>query len=69
MFLVFNKEKIYSYIIAVFTVILLFTVSEIYIQDDKFVETGANITNQNVDKNNSQNMSNKLENATQLNKK
>lgn len=69
MFLVFNKEKIYSYIIAVFTVILLFTVSEIYIQDDKFVETGANITNQNVDKNNSQNMSNKLENTTQLNKK
>ncbi len=69
MFLVFNKEKIYSYIIAVFTVILLFTVSEIYIQDDKFVETGANITNQNVDKNNSQNMSNKLENTAQLNKK
>lgn len=69
MFLVFNKEKIYSYIIAVFTVILLFTVSEIYIQDDKFVETGANITNQNMDKNNSENMSNKLENTTQLNKK
>ena len=69
MVLVFKKEKIYSYIIAVFTVILLFTVSEIYIQDDKFVETGANITNQNVDKNNSQNMSNKLENTAQLNKK
>lgn len=69
MFLIFNKEKIYSYIIAVFTVILLFTVSEIYVKDDKYVETGANIANQNIDVNNLENVDNKLESTAQFNRK
>lgn len=45
MFFVFNKEKIYSYIVAVCTVIVLFAVSEVYIKDESAVEVSSNISN------------------------
>ena len=40
MFLVFNKEKIYSYIVAVFTVVVLFLVASTLSASDT-VETAA----------------------------
>lgn len=51
MFFVFNKEKIYSYIIAVSTVIILFAVSTIYSEKDGTIEVSTNIVNQNVNNN------------------
>lgn len=69
MFLVFNKEKIYSYIIAVLTVVVLFTVSEIYIKDERYVETSGNITNQEINENKVENVVNGMEEKAQINKK
>lgn len=52
MFFVFNREKIYSYIIAVCTVIVLFAVSEVYIKDESYIETSSNIANEVIIKDN-----------------
>jgi len=62
MFLVLNKEKIYSYIIAVLTVIVLFAVSDIYVKNDEYVETSANHINENITNNTSINMDNNINN-------
>ena len=59
MFLVFNKEKIYSYIIAVTTVVILFGVSIMY-KDNNSVEVSTNIVNEAVTENNE--ISNKMKN-------
>lgn len=45
MFFVFNKEKIYSYIIAVSTVIILFAISTLYL-DNNTIEASSNIINE-----------------------
>lgn len=46
MFFVFNKEKIYSYVVAVSTVIILFAVSNIYLGDTKTAQVSTNIVNE-----------------------
>lgn len=46
MFFVFNKEKIYSYIVAVSTVIILFAVSNIYLGDTKTAQVSTNVVNE-----------------------
>ena len=69
MFLVFNKEKIYSYIIAVLTVVVLFTVSGMYIKDESYVETSSNITNQGSTENQVENVVNKVEEKSEIYKK
>lgn len=46
MFFVFNKEKIYSYIVALSTVIILFAVSNIYLGDTKTAQVSTNIVNE-----------------------
>ena len=46
MFFIFNKEKIYSYIIAASTVVVLFVLSFFFINTDiKVKETSINVTN------------------------
>ena len=47
MFLVFNKEKIYAYIVSIVTVIMLFCVAGIVNKDNNTVETSSNISNTN----------------------
>lgn len=60
MFLVFNKEKIYSYIIALTTVVILFGISIIYKDNENVVEVSTNIVNEIVTENNE--ASNKVKN-------
>ena len=45
MFLIFNKEKICSYIIASFAVIGMLSLSNIYLETEKSIETAVNATN------------------------
>lgn len=49
MFFLFNKEKIYSYIIASSTIVILFILSFLFINTDmKIVEVSSNIDNKIV---------------------
>lgn len=58
MFFVINKEKIYSYIVAVFTVVILFVASETYIKEDA-IEVSSNVLNEsNIENNVKNNMEN-----------
>lgn len=46
MFFIFNKQKIYSYIIAASTVVVLFILSFFFINTDmKVTQTSTNVTN------------------------
>lgn len=58
MFFIFNKQKIYSYVIAASTVVVLFILSFFFINTDMEVtETSSNIVNTTInDKNISNNM-------------
>ena len=58
MFFVINKEKIYSYIVAVCTVVILFVASETYIKEDA-IEASTNVSNEsNIENNMGNNMMN-----------
>lgn len=58
MFFVLNKEKIYSYIIAVCTVVILFAVPTIYRKENNSIEVSTNIINENLNTNSVDNVSN-----------
>lgn len=55
MFYVFNKSKIYSYLIALCTVVILFvaaaTINDMSSPSGNIVETGTNVVESNVIKN------------------
>lgn len=52
MFCVINKSKIYSYLIALCTVVILFmaatTINDMVFPSGNVVQTGANITNEEI---------------------
>lgn len=48
MFLIFNKEKIYSYIVATFAVIGMLCLSNIYLETEQTIQTAVNASNRLV---------------------
>ncbi len=48
MLFLFNKAKIISYVVSVFTVIALFAVANVFISNRNTMETSANIVENNV---------------------
>ena len=46
MFFILNKDKIYSYIIAVLTVVALFAVSNLYLKEGSSIKVSGNIVNE-----------------------
>lgn len=48
MLFLFNKAKIISYVVSVFTVIALFAVANVFISNRNAMETSANIVENNV---------------------
>lgn len=50
MFLVFNKQKIYSYLVALSTVVVLFFVASLYSnKSEEIVQTVSNIKNESIE--------------------
>ena len=48
MFLIFNKEKIYSYIVATFAVIGMLCLSNVYLETEESIQTAVNATSKLV---------------------
>lgn len=48
MFLIFNREKIFSYIVATFAVIGMLGLSNVYLETEKVVQTAVNATSKMV---------------------
>lgn len=49
MFIVFNKQKIYSYLVALSTVVILFVIAfAVTNQEDSTLQTSTNVENTNI---------------------
>ena len=67
MFMVFSKEKIFSYLISLSTVALLFVISfAITKKNDEMIKTSANIIEENNVENNATSKINNVEEANKL---
>ena len=55
MFFVINREKLYSYMISIITVIMLFCITGMLTMKNNSVETASNIQNQESIQNNIEN--------------
>ena len=67
MFMVFSKEKIFSYLISLSTVALLFVISfAITKKNDEMIKTSANIIDENTIENNATSKINSIEEANKL---
>ena len=67
MFMVFSKEKIFSYLISLSTVALLFVISfAITKKNDEMIKTSANIIDENTIENNATSKINNIEEEDKL---